>query len=113
YRLSVTEVAAAIRSQNQQVSMGQLGGTPAVPGQDLNATINSRGRLESPEEFRQIVIRSNTDGSVLKLGDIARVELGAQEYGFLTRHNGRTATGVAVSLATGANALETAANVQA
>ncbi len=113
YRIAVDQVIAAIQGQNQQVSVGQVGGTPAVEGQEINFTINARGRLETAEEFRAIVIRANTDGSILRLGDIARVELGAEEYGFISRHNGRTAAGVAISLATGANALETAANVKA
>ncbi len=108
YRLSIPQVIGAINAQNQQVAVGQLGGAPSIDEQLLNAPINARGRLQTPEQFGEIVIRSNTDGSVLKLADIARVELGAQDYGFLTRHNGRTATGIAVSLATGANALDAA-----
>ncbi len=111
YRLSTNDIIAAIQAQNAQVAVGQLGGTPAAPGQQLNATINAAGRLETPEQFQNIVIRSTTEGSVLKLGDIARVELGAADYGIISRHNGRPSSGVAVSLATGANALETAANV--
>ncbi|HYF73150.1 MAG TPA: efflux RND transporter permease subunit, partial [Nocardioides sp.] len=112
YRLSTPEVISAIQGQNQQVAVGQLGGTPAMPGQQLNATINAQGRLQTPEEFREIVIRSTTEGSTLKLGDIARVELGAADYSMISRHNGRPSSGVAVSLATGANALETAAAVK-
>jgi multidrug efflux pump len=113
YRLSTNEVAAAIRVQNQQVAVGQLGGLPATKDQQLNATINAGGRLQTPAQFRDIVVRTNTDGSTLTLGDIARVELGAQDYQFIIRHNGRIASGVAVSLATGANALDTAASVLA
>ncbi|SFB85905.1 multidrug efflux pump [Microbulbifer thermotolerans] len=113
YRLTPADVAAAVQAQNQQVAVGSLGGTPAVPGQQLNATINSQGRLQTPEEFRNIVIRANDDGSVLRLGDIARVEIGAESYETLTRYNRQPATGVAVTLATGANALETAENVKA
>lgn len=112
YRLSVSEIIASIRAQNQQVSIGQLGGAPSVEGQQINFTINTRGRLQTVEEFRDIVVRSDTDGSVLKLGDVARVELGAQDYGFVAHHNGRMASGMAISLASGANALETAANVK-
>ncbi len=112
YELSVGEVIAAIQAQNQQVSIGQLGGAPSVPGQEINFTINTRGRLTSPEEFREIVLRGTTEGAILKLGDIARVELGAQDYGFRTHHNGRVATGVAVSLSSGANALDTAERVR-
>lgn len=112
YQLSTSEVIRAIEGQNQQVAVGELGGTPPVAGQQLTATINARGRLQNPEQFRQIVLRGNTDGSVLKLGDVAKVQLGSEDYGLITRHNGRTAAGVAISQATGANALETAENVK-
>jgi multidrug efflux pump len=112
YKLSTSDVTAAVRAQNQQVAVGQLGGTPAVPGQQLNATITSQGRLQTPEEFRAIVVRSQPDGSILKLGDIARVELGAEDYSIIARFNGQPATGVAISLATGANALETARRLE-
>ena len=113
YKLTTDDVIAAVQSQNQQVAVGQLGGTPAIDGQQLNATISAQGRLETPEQFREIVIRSNADGSALKLGDIARVELGAQTYDYITRYNGQPATGMAISLATGANALDTAKGVEA
>ena len=113
YKLSSAEIVAAINSQNAQVAVGQLGGTPSIEGQQLNATINAQSRLQTPEEFREIIIRSNADGSVLKLRDIARVELGAENYDFLSFYNGKPATGVAITLATGANALDTAAGVQA
>jgi len=113
YRLAVPEVIAAIQAQNAQVAVGQLGGTPSVEGQQLNATINAQDRLQTPEQFRDIVVRGETDGSVLRLGDIARVELGAETYDFITRYNGKPASGIAISLATGANALETAAGVEA
>jgi len=113
YRLSVNEVIASINAQNQQVSIGQLGGAPSVEGQQINFSINTRGRLQTPEEFRAIVLRSDTDGSVLTLGDVARVELGAEDYGFQSFHNGRVAAGVAISLSSGANALQTADNVRA
>jgi multidrug efflux pump len=113
YRLTPTDIIAAVQAQNQQVAVGQLGGTPAVEGQQLNATITAQSRLQTAEEFRDIVVRSNPDGSVLKLADVARVELGAQNYGFITRHNQRTASGLAVMMATGANALETARAVEA
>ena len=112
YKLSTSDVIAAVRAQNQQVAVGQLGGTPAVPGQQLNATITSQGRLQTPEEFRAIVVRSQADGSILKLGDVARVELGAEDYSIIARFNGQPATGVAISLATGANALETARRLE-
>ncbi|HEX7034857.1 MAG TPA: efflux RND transporter permease subunit [Pseudomonadales bacterium] len=113
YQLTPADVIGAIRAQNQQVSIGQLGGTPAVTGQQLNATITAQGRLERPEQFRDIVLRSRADGSVLKLGDVARVELGSQTYEFVSRYNGQPATGVAISMATGANALATSEAVRA
>ena len=102
-----------MQAQNAQVTVGQLGGTPAVEGQQLNATISAQERLQTAEQFRDIVVRSNPDGSVLKLGDVARVELGAETYEFLSRYNGQPAAGMAISLATGANALATAKGVHA
>ncbi|MCD9088231.1 multidrug efflux RND transporter permease subunit SmeE [Stenotrophomonas sp. SY1] len=111
YKVSVDEVTAAVRAQNAQVAVGQLGGAPAVKGQQLNATINAQDRLQTPEQFRNIVVRTEADGSSLKLGDVARVELGAETYDFVTRYNGKPASGLAITLATGANALETAEGV--
>src|SRR5690606_28587985 len=113
YRLVPADLIAAIQAQNAQVAAGQLGGTPAVGGQQLNAVITAQQRLQTPEQFRSIVVRSNLDGSVLRLGDVARIELGAENYDFISRYNGQPATGMAISLATGANALDTAAAVQA
>jgi multidrug efflux pump len=112
YRLAPTDLVAAIRAQNAQVGVGQLGDTPAVPGQQLNATVTAQGRLETPEQFRNIVVRSNPDGSLLRLGEVARVELGSSSYGFVTRYNGKPASGIAVNLATNANALEAARGVE-
>jgi len=113
YKLASADVIAAIKAQNAQVAVGQLGGTPSMPGQQLNATISAQDRLQTPEQFRDIVVRSNPGGSVLKLGDIARVEIGAENYDFQSYYNGKPSTGVAISMATGANALDTAAGVQA
>ncbi len=113
YHLNPGDVIAAIRAQNQQVAIGELGGTPAVPGQQLNASITAQGRLQTPEQFRAIVLRGNPDGSTLMLGDVARVELGAERYSHIARFNGHPATGIAVSLATGANALATSRAVEA
>ena len=106
------DVIAAIRAQNAQVAVGQLGGTPAVPGQQINATVTAQGRLETPEQFRAIVVRSQPDGSTVKLGDVARVEIGAESYDVIGRYNGQPATGIAINLATNANALETAKRVE-
>jgi len=113
YRLVPRDLADAVRAQNAQVGVGQLGATPSVPGQQLNATITSQGRLSTPEQFRNIVVRTNPDGSTLRLGDVARVELGASDYGFISRYNGKPASGVAISLATNANALQVARGVEA
>lgn len=113
YTLTTNEVIAAIKGQNAQVAVGQLGGTPAREGQQLNATINAQDRLQTAEEFRDIVIRANTDGSTLRLGDIARVELGAENYDYLTRYNGQAASGVGISLVSGGNALSTVENIAA
>ncbi|MDR2878055.1 MAG: efflux RND transporter permease subunit [Chromatiales bacterium] len=112
YAMTPSELVASIRAQNHQVAVGQLGGTPAVKGQRINATITAQGRLETPEQFGNIVVRSNADGSVLRLRDVARVELGAADYEVITRQNGRPASGIAIMMATGANALETAATVE-
>lgn len=112
YRLAPTDISAAIRAQNQQVAVGELGGTPAVPGQQLTAPIKAQSRLQTPEQFRNIIIRSNPDGSLLRLEDVARVELGFEGYGVVSRYNRQEASGLAITLATGANALETAAAVE-
>jgi multidrug efflux pump len=112
YRLTPADLIAAIQAQNQQVAVGQLGGSPAIEGQQLNATITAQSRLQTPEQFRDIIVRSGSDGSVLKLGDVARVEIGAENYDFISRYNRQPASGIAVMLATGANALETARAVE-
>jgi len=112
FGLTPADLVGAINAQNRQLAVGQLGGTPAVEGQQLNATITAQGRLQDAEQFRRIVVRSEPDGSVLTLGDVARVELGAETYSFLSRYNRNPATGVAVSLTSGANALDTARGVE-
>lgn len=112
YKLSPLDVSAAIQAQNAQVAVGLLGGAPAINGQQINATITAQDRLQTPDQFRDIILRSNPDGSVLKLGDVARVEMGAENYEFITRYNGQPASGIAISLATGANALDVAAGVK-
>jgi multidrug efflux pump len=113
YALTPSDVNAAIQAQNAQVAVGQLGALPAVPGQQLNATITALGRLSTPEQFSNIVLRSNSDGSTLHLRDVARVELGQADYTFAVRYNGKVASGMAVTLATGANALDTVKGVYA
>lgn len=113
YHLTVTEIVSALKAQNAQVTAGQLGGAPSVPGQALNATITAQTRLNTPEQFENILIKVNTDGSQIRLKDIARVELGASSYGFLSRFNGQPSSGIGIYLATGANQLDTSEAVTA
>jgi multidrug efflux pump len=107
-RLSTADVNAAIAQQNLQVTSGTLGEQPAVTDQTVTSTVVVQGRLNTIEEFGNIVLRANADGSSVRLKDVARIELGAQGYGFRTRLNGEPSAGMSVQLASGANALETA-----
>lgn len=111
YKITSNEVISAIKEQNSQASFGQLGGTPVLDGQEINATITGKGKLTNVEEFSNIIVRGDATGAVLKLSDIARVELGAQDYSTITRFNGKPAAGVGISLSTGANALATAEKI--
>lgn len=111
YKLMPSDVINALNAQNAQVSAGQLGGTPSVPGQQMNLAISVQERLQTPEQFSNVILRTNPDGSLIRVKDVARVELGSENYSTLSRYNGKPATGIAVKLATGANALETASNI--
>lgn len=111
--LSVTDVSAAIRDQNVQVPAGSFGSRPGTPEQEITATLAVKGMLESPEEFGRIVLRANADGSTVRLADVARLEIGSQDYTFETRLNGRKAVAGAVQLAPGANAIQTADAIKA
>lgn len=111
--ITIPEVTAAIKAQNAQVTYGSLGGTPAVPGQQYSYTITGQKRLESVEEFENILLRVNTDGTMVRLKDIARVELGSESYQYSGTENGLPSSGVAIRLAANANALDTAKNVKA
>jgi len=113
YSLTATDVSNAIQEQNVEVSSGQLGGQPALPGQELNATVIGPSRLQTPEEFGQILLKTDPDGSRVRLADVARIELGAQNYAIDSYYNGNAAVGLGVRLATGANALQTAQAVRA
>ncbi|WP_297512610.1 efflux RND transporter permease subunit [uncultured Caulobacter sp.] len=113
FSLTPADVAAAIRAQNAQVSAGQIGGTPNLPGTGLNATITAQSRLQTPEQFRQIIVKNSAGGATVRLADVARVELGAENYGSVAKFNGHPAAGLAIRLAPGANALDTAAAVKA
>ncbi len=108
YGLATTDVVEAITAQNSEISAGQLGGAPAVPGQQLNATIIAQTRLQTVDEFGDILVRVNADGSLLRLDDVARIELGAENYDIVSRYNGKPAAALAIKLAAGANALDTA-----
>ncbi|ELX09968.1 acriflavine resistance protein B [Janthinobacterium sp. HH01] len=113
YQLTPADVTAAITAQNTEVSAGELGGAPAVPGQQLNATVSAQSRLQTPEQFGAILLKTASNGASVRLRDVARMELGSENYNVLARYNGKPATGVAIKLATGANALETANAVKA
>ncbi|PWB15754.1 hydrophobe/amphiphile efflux-1 family RND transporter [Acinetobacter sp. AM] len=111
-QVTPSDVAAAINAQNSQVAVGQLGGAPAVQGQVLNATVNAQSMLQTPEQFRNIFLKNTASGAQVRLSDVARVELGSDNYQFDSKFNGKAAGGVAIKLATGANALDTAAAVE-
>ncbi|WP_423765900.1 efflux RND transporter permease subunit, partial [Escherichia coli] len=89
YNLTTVDVINSIKIQNNQVAAGQLGGTPSVKDQRLNASIIAQTRLNTPEQFQEIMLRVNTDGSVVRLKDVAYVELGAENYGIIARYNGK------------------------
>ena len=111
--IAVSDVKAALAAQNAQVSAGQVGSLPAPKGQALNAIVTAQSRLKTPEEFQQVILRSNTDGSIVYLKDVARVEMGSENYSFEARYNGHPAAGLGIKLAPGANALDTVAAVKA
>jgi HAE1 family hydrophobic/amphiphilic exporter-1 len=108
YSLTMEDVIQALRGYNVEVSAGQLGGAPAVDGQRLNASIIVQHLLQTPEEFAAIPIRTNSDGSVVRVSDIGYTELGSERYDSIAKYNGKPATAMAIRQAAGANALETA-----
>jgi len=113
YSLTPLDVSAAISAQNVQVASGELGGLPAAPGQQLNATVIGPSRLQKPEEFGNILLRVLPDGSQVRLHDVARIGLGPESYSIQGKYNGKPASGLAVRLSTGSNALDTAEAVRA
>ncbi|PZQ59847.1 MAG: hydrophobe/amphiphile efflux-1 family RND transporter [Sphingomonas taxi] len=113
YALTVADVTSAVQAQNAQVSAGQIGAQPAPKEQMLNATVSVQSRLQTPEEFGAIRLKTSADGAVVRLRDVARVEIGAENYGFDVAYNGKPAAGFGVRLATGANALDTVDAVKA
>lgn len=113
YRLTVEDVVAAIKAYNVEVSAGQFGGAPSVEGQRLNASIVVQNMLSTPDEFAAIPIRTNPDGSIVRIKDVGRTELGTEIYDIQGAFNGRPAAGIAIRQAAGANALDTADAVKA
>jgi multidrug efflux pump len=113
YRLMPSDIAAAVGMQNVQVSAGKIGQQPAPPGQQLNATVTAQSKLRTAQQFRDIIIKHDAGGATVRLGDVAKVELGSESYDVVTRLNGHPASGIAVMLAPDANALTVAKNVKA
>src|SRR3989338_3583657 len=113
YNLTPGDVTKAVRAQNTQLATGELAQLPAAPGQQLNAVIVTRSRLSTPEEFGNIIVRANPDGSSVRVKDVARVELGAQDYSIAARIDGQPAAAMAIRLSPSANALDTAKAVKA
>ncbi|WP_338765243.1 efflux RND transporter permease subunit [Massilia sp. METH4] len=113
YQLTPADVITAVQAQNAEVSAGELGGAPAVPGQQLNATVTAQSRLQTAEQFGAILLKTEANGATVHLRDVAKMELGRENYATVARFNGKPATGIALKLATGANALDTAELVKA
>jgi len=113
FHLTTNDVIAALQAQNAQVSAGQFGGLPAVKGQQLNATITARTLLQTPEQFDAIILRTNSDGSTVKLKDVVESKIGTENYDLQSYYNGKSLGGMAIRLAAGANALETGERVKA
>ncbi len=113
YSLMPSDIQTAIEAQNAQVSAGKIGALPAASSQQLNATVTAQSKLQTPEQFRAIVVKHDSNGAMVRLGDVARVEIGSESYDNVTRLNGHPASGLAVQLAPGANALSTSTRVRA
>lgn len=113
FQLTPSDVTTAVSAQNVQVSVGQLGNQPTAPGAQMNFTVTSQSQLHTPDQFRSIILKTETDGSLVTVADVARVEIGAESYASSGRYNGNPAAGFGVNLATGANAIDTAEGVRA
>jgi hydrophobe/amphiphile efflux-1 (HAE1) family protein len=105
YKLTVSDIRTAVSAQNIQVSAGQIGAAPSVAGQELNATVTVQSRLRTASQFRDIILRTESNGSTVRLSDVARVEMGSDSYDVIGRYNGYPGTAMGVKLAPGANAL--------
>src|SRR5690606_35785317 len=112
-QVTTADIVAAVNEQNAQFAAGKIGQMPTGRDQELVYTLTTKGRLSTVEEFENIIVRAGSDGSTLRLGDVARVELGSKDYDFIGRINGQPATLVGIFLAPGANALEVAETVRA
>ena len=112
FALTMDDIRSAVTAQNAQVAAGQIGAQPASKEQMLNATVSVESRLTTPDQFRAISLKSNADGSIVRLGDVARVEIGAETYGYSSEWNGKPASGIGIKLAPGANALATVAAIK-
>ena len=113
FSLMPSDVVSAIQAQNTEVAAGEVGGLPSPQGQMLNATVTAQSKLQTPEQFREIILKTDPTGASVRLGDVSRVELGAENYAAVVRINGHPGAGIAISLAPGADALETADLVKA
>jgi len=113
YQMTIEDVVVALRAYNVEVSAGQFGGAPAVEGQRLNAAIIVQSLLKTPDEFADIPLRTNPDGSIVRIKDVGRTELGTDTYDIVAYYNGKPASAMAIRQAAGANALETAENIRA
>ncbi|HEX8114750.1 MAG TPA: efflux RND transporter permease subunit, partial [Kofleriaceae bacterium] len=112
FSLMPSDVQAAIATQNVQLSAGKIGQQPSAPDQQLNATVTAQSKLRTPQQFRDIILKYDPSGATVRLGDVARVELGSEVYGFAVRHNRHPAGGFAVNLAPNANAMAVASAVK-
>jgi len=112
-QLMPSDIESAIEAQNIEVSAGQIGDAPSPAGQQINATVTARSRLETPEQFRKIIVKTQSDGSIVHLSDVARVEMGSESYSNSSFLNGQSASGIAVMMSPGADALKTAELVKA
>ena len=113
YQLTPADIQTAIKAQNAQIALGKLGGTPAVSDQQFTATIMGQSRLSTPEQFGNVLLRVNQDGSKIRLKDVARIELAGENFDAEAKYNGQATAAFAIKLATGANALDTAEKVKA
>ncbi len=113
YKIAVSDVSAAIQGQNAQVAGGQIGGAPAVPGQSINFTVVAQTRLQNEQQFGNILLKVNPDGSAVRLRDVARIERAGESFNSKARYNGQVASGLAIKLSSGANALDTSDRVKA